>query len=710
MYRILSAFILITLFLESCKSQSKEKMMHYNYTNDLINETSPYLLQHAHNPVNWKAWNQEALDLAKSENKLLIISVGYASCHWCHVMEHESFENDSVAKIMNDNFISIKVDREERPDIDQVYMNAVQLMTGRGGWPLNCIALPDGRPIYGGTYFQKKQWISVLEQLSNLYKTKPEKIIEYAEKLTEGIRNSELITLNSNEAVFTTNEIDAAVKIWRNNMDYELGGNKIAPKFPMPTNYHFLLRYGFQAQDQKIQDYTNTTLTQMAYGGMYDQVGGGFARYSVDEKWHVPHFEKMLYDNGQLVSLYADAYLATKNELYKETVVETLTFIERELMNDGGYFYSSLDADSNTSEGETEEGAFYVWTKKELEQIIGNEFAIFKDYYNVNDYGFWEKDNYVLIRNKSEEKIAKKHNLSINNLKEKVQNWKESLFIERSKRARPRLDDKTLTSWNALMLKGYVDAYRVFERQHYLDVALKNAYFLVTNQLKESGRLNHNYKNGKSTINGYLEDYATLIDALISLYEVTLDEQWLNISKQLTDYVFVHFYDDESGMFFFTSDEDKNLIARKMEISDNVIPASNSIIASTLAKLSHYYSNSDYLKTSKQMLNNVKVNINSYPSGYANWLQLMSDFSNDYYEIAVSGTDAIAKLKEINQSYIPNKLIAGALGESDVPLMKGRYNENETLIYVCVDGFCKLPEKEVGKALKQLNKYFSNSL
>lgn len=693
--------------MSSCKNQTKETMEQHKYTNDLINETSPYLLQHAHNPVDWKPWNQETLDLAKKENKLIIISVGYSACHWCHVMEHESFENDSVAKIMNEHFISIKVDREERPDVDQVYMSAVQLMTGSGGWPLNCITLPDGRPIYGGTYFPKDSWISLLNQLADLYKNNPEKAIEYAEKLTEGVQNSELVTINTDEAVFTTDEIDEAIKSWKKNIDYKLGGNNRAPKFPMPTNYHFLLRYGFQAQDEKIVEFTNTTLTQMAYGGMYDQIGGGFSRYSVDAKWHVPHFEKMLYDNGQLVSLYSDAYLLTKNNLYKETVLETLEFIERELMNDQGGFYSSLDADSNTPEGELEEGAFYVWTKSHLEKLIGSDFDIFKDYYNINSYGHWEHDNYVLIRNKSDKEIAEKHDLTIIQLKKKVQNWKSILLLERSKRERPRLDDKILTSWNALMLKGYADAYRVFNNKHYLDIALKNAHFLNTYLLRSDGGLNRNYKNGESNINGYLEDYATLIDAFISLYEVTLDEQWLRTSKQLTDYTFDHFYDDASGMFFFTSDEDESLIARKMEISDNVIPASNSIMARNLAKLSHYYSNAHYLKTSKQMLNNVKDDINKYPSGYSNWLQLMSDFSSNYYEIAISGADAITKLKEINQTYIPNKLIAGAVGESNLPLMEGRFNDDETFIYICVDGACKLPETEVEKALDQLNTYFS---
>ncbi|MFK5879671.1 MAG: thioredoxin domain-containing protein [Flavobacteriaceae bacterium] len=682
-------------------------MTEHKYTNDLINETSPYLLQHAHNPVNWKAWNKETLDLAKKEDKLIIISVGYAACHWCHVMEHESFENDSVAKIMNDNFISIKIDREERPDIDQVYMDAIQMMNGSGGWPLNCIALPDGRPIFGGTYFPKDQWVNLLNQLSDLYQNDPEKAIKFAENVANGLKERALITVNTNEAVFTKNDIDIAVDAWEDKMDKKLGGARSERnKFPLPNNFQFLLRYGFQDQNEKILNYTNTTLTQMAYGGIYDQVGGGFARYSTDKKWHVPHFEKMLYDNGQLVSLYADAYLTTKNELYKETVFETLEFIERELMNDEGAFYSSLDADSTNAEGELEEGAFYVWTKKELKDIIGSDYELFTDYYNVNSYGHWEKENYVLIRNTSDEDFVKKHDLSISYLKKKVKTWKKVLLKERAKKERPRLDDKTLTSWNGLMLKGYVDAYRVFNNPHYLEIALKNAHFIINKQLRGDGGLNHNYKNGISNINAHLEDYAAVIDAFIALYEVTLDEQWLYTAKQLTDYTFDHFFDDTSKLFFFTSDEDESLITRNIELNDNVIPASNSMMARNLAKLSHSFSNAYYLKTSKQMLNNVKESIVNYPAGYSNWLQLMSDFSSNYYEVAISGTDAILKLKEINQTYIPNKLIAGATKESQLPLMQDRFNEDETFIYICVDGACQLPVTDVEKALNQINKFF----
>ncbi|WP_245856940.1 thioredoxin domain-containing protein [Lutibacter flavus] len=677
-------------------------MANHKFTNSLINETSPYLLQHAHNPVDWYAWNDEALELAKKENKLLLISIGYSSCHWCHVMEHESFENDSVAAIMNKNFINIKVDREERPDIDQVYMNAVQLMTGRGGWPLNCIALPDGRPVWGGTYFPKENWISALEQLSTMYKEKPEDVISYAEKLTEGIKNSDLVPLNVNPKEFTKENLKLAVEEWNQYMDFDLGGRKGAPKFPMPNNYSFLLRYAIQAKDSNILDYVNTSLTKMAFGGINDQIGGGFSRYSVDNKWHVPHFEKMLYDNGQLVSLYSEGYQATKNELYKKTVFETLEFIDRELTAKEGAFYSSLDADSKNAEGKLEEGAFYVWTQEELKVILGADFELFSGYFNVNHYGYWEHDNYVLIRKNEDAEVVKKHSISVDDLNSKVKNWQKILLKERDKKDRPRLDDKSLTSWNALMLKGYIDAYKVFNEPHFLDVAIKNATFIYTKQLQENGNLNHSYKNGKSTINGYLEDYATVIEAYISLYEVTFNELWLNTAKKLTDYSFDHFYDPERAMFYFTSDEDTNLITRKMEIEDNVIPASNSIMARNLFKLSHYYSNSYYLKTSKQMLHNVQEKAELYGSGYSNWLQLMCDFSRDFYEIAISGPNAKGKLLEINQKYIPNKLIAGSTKKSTIPLMEGRFRRDETLIFICVDGACQLPEDEVKNALNQL--------
>lgn len=676
--------------------------MTHEYTNKLINETSPYLLQHAHNPVDWNAWNEETLALAKQENKLIIISVGYAACHWCHVMEHESFEDVEVAETMNEHYVSIKVDREERPDIDQVYMDAVQLMTGSGGWPMNVVALPDGRPIWGGTYFKKKQWISALEQISKLYNSNPEKLIEYAENLENGMKSLNIVNNNNEEAAFSTDFISKTIDNWSTQFDHDKGGLSRAPKFMMPNNYHFLLRYAYQIEDKNLQDYINLTLTKMAYGGVFDQIGGGFSRYSVDDKWHVPHFEKMLYDNGQLVSLYADAYLITKNELYKDVIIESLKFVERELTGNEGNFYSSLDADSNNREGTLEEGAYYVWQKDELKTPLKDDFELFSDYYNINSYGFWEHDNYVLIRKDSDALIRKKYNLSSEMLSIKKQSWKKSLLKERNKRERPRLDDKTLTSWNALMLKGYLDAYRVLGDTSYLNTALKNAEFIIKTQTRENGGLNHNYKNGKSTINGFLEDYATTIDAFIALYEQTLDMKWLLTARDLTNYTFDHFYDEQSNLFFFTSTLDRNLISRSIEYRDNVIPASNSIMAKNLFKLSHYFDTAHFSSTATTMLNNVKPEIQEYGSGYSNWLDLMLHFTEPFYEIAILGPGAFQMIKELNQTYIPNKIIAGSLKNETLPLLENRFVENKSLIYVCENKACKLPVSTIIEAIGQL--------
>ena len=701
--RILYLLLIVAFLFTSCNTKNNNKENH-KFTNDLINETSPYLLQHAHNPVDWKAWNKETLDRAKAENKLIIISVGYSACHWCHVMEQESFENEAVAKLMNDNFISIKVDREERPDIDQIYMNAVQLMTGKGGWPLNCIALPDGRPIFGGTYFTKEEWIKALTQLSNLYKENPKKASEYADKLVDGIQKSQLVTVNNNEINFNKSEVSNAVKLWQEHLDYKEGGLVGDNKFPMPGSLRFLLRYSIQNNDKSIQKYLQTTLTKMANGGIYDHIGGGFSRYSIDLKWHIPHFEKMLYDNAQLVSLYSDAYLVTKDELYKNTVYETLNFIEKELMASNGAFYSSLDADSKNNEKKLEEGAYYVWKKEELQTLLKSDYSLFQEYFNINQKGLWENKKYVLFKNQADKEFALKNKLSQKELETKVKNWKLILLTARNKRPRPHLDNKTLTSWNALMLKGYVDAYRAFKNPHHKEIALKNASFILNNQLQKDGSLSHSYKDGKSSIVGFSEDYATVADAFIALYQITLDEKWLNTAKSLTDYTMSHFWDKKSNMFFFTSNASANLIARKMEIADNVIPGSNSIIAHNLFLLSHYYSNGTYSKTAQKMLNNVKNDALDSPTEYYNWLNLMMNYSDNYFEVAISGKDAVAKTSQLQSFYLPNILIAGAAKESKLPILENRFVDNETYIYVCVDKACKMPETDVFIAVSKIRK------
>jgi uncharacterized protein YyaL (SSP411 family) len=609
-----------------------------------------------------------------------------------------------VAQLMNDNFISIKVDREERPDVDQVYMSAVQLMTGSGGWPLNCITLPDGRPVFGGTYFTKAQWTKILEDISTVYKNDPDKVIGYAEKLTEGVQNSGLITINKESPQFNPDALENLVSLWEASLDFQRGGQKRAPKFPMPSNLIFLLRYSFQYEDKELQEFVLNTLDKMANGGIYDQIGGGFARYSVDDRWHVPHFEKMLYDNAQLVSLYANAYQLTQKESYKAVIIETLDFVDRELTQEEGAFYSSLDADSKTKDGELEEGAFYVWTKEELQTELESDFEMFKAYYNINATGKWEKNNYILYKTKTNSEFLKTYSISEEDLNTKILDWKTKLFKVRSKRHRPRTDDKVLTSWNALMLKSYVDAYRVLGDKKYLDKAIKNAEFIKEKQINEDGSLFHNYKNGKSSITGFSEDYAQTISAYISLYQVTLNEKWLHTANTLMKYNIAHFLDNESGMFYFTSDAETNLITRKIEVLDNVIPSSNSVLAESLFKLSHYYSNNEHKDMAKQMLSNMNNQFEKAPSGYSNWLSLYLNYSNPYYEVAISGTDALEKLSEVNRYYLPNILIAGATTESKLPIMDSRFIEDDTYIYVCVNGACKLPVDSTKEAVGQLLK------
>ncbi|WP_157624332.1 thioredoxin domain-containing protein, partial [Sunxiuqinia dokdonensis] len=438
----------------------------HQYTNELIYETSPYLLQHAHNPVNWMPWGDKALSQARRENKLLLISIGYAACHWCHVMEHESFEDPEVARVMNQHFVCIKVDREERPDVDQIYMSAVQLMTQRGGWPLNAIALPDGRPIWGGTYFQKEVWINALEQIQAYHHQNPERTLEYAERLSEGIRESNLVPISKNSQLVELDQLKEAVQRWKPNFDRQEGGSQGAPKFMMPNNLQFLLRWAHQANDLETQDHVENTLDKMAMGGIYDQLGGGFARYSTDTQWKVPHFEKMLYDNAQLLSVYAQAFQKTQKPLYHEVVEQTIEFLKRELLSPENGFYSSLDADS-----EGEEGKFYVWQKSELQDLLGDDFPLFSDYYQVNETGYWEEGNYILLRKQVDETFAKKHELSLEELKQKISKWHKILLPAREQRIRPGLDDKILTSWNALAISGLVDAYQAFGNAEYLELA-----------------------------------------------------------------------------------------------------------------------------------------------------------------------------------------------------------------------------------------------
>ncbi|MCD6018709.1 MAG: thioredoxin [Bacteroidetes bacterium] len=665
--------------------------------NNLIKESSPYLLQHANNPVNWYAWNDETLELAKKENKLILISIGYSACHWCHVMEHESFEDEKVAEIMNKHFINIKVDREERPDIDMVYMGAVQLMTGQGGWPLNCFALPDGRPIYGGTYFPKQQWVNVLDNLADLYKKDPDKVYEYAVHLTNGLEQLEIPKANAEEP-FTADTLYKSVNKWRQAFDITMGGPNKAPKFPLPNNYLFLLHYSFYENDLNLKKQIDLTLTKMAWGGIYDHLDGGFARYSTDMLWKVPHFEKMLYDNAQLISLYTQAYKQTQNELYKKVVYETIHFVERELMNSEFGFYSALDADS-----EGIEGKYYVWQKDELQHLLGTDFEIFSDYYCVNDVGYWEDENYILMRDTDDSVIAFKHGLMVHELQFKIDACKKTLLNVRDQRIRPGLDNKVLASWNGLMCKALTEAYLVFDDEKFKDLALGNAEFLLTNYCRENGKILR-VVNEKTSISGFLEDYAFVIDAFIGVYTITATESWLYKAKELADYTLQNFYDETQHTFFFTDASEEKLVVRRAEWSDNVIPASSSQMAINLRILSIYFDQSEFRKIAEKLLGSVIQEIESYGPGYSNWAILLLQFLKPQTEVVIVGKTVNEKMQKLYKQTPPNVIFALSEKESELPLLKNRLVEGKTTFYVCKNNSCLLPTESEEEALSQIEK------
>ena len=668
--------------------------------NHLSHASSPYLRQHADNPVQWYEWGTEALEKAKAENKPLLISIGYAACHWCHVMERESFMDTAVASFMNEHFVSIKIDREERPDIDQIYMNAVQLITGSGGWPLNAFALPDGKPFYGSTYVTQEQWMKMMQQIISIYKEQPDKVLAQAEALTQGIRSQEMIDVPADTtAILQKENYDDLFDHWQEYIDYKLGGYSHIPKFPLPAGWEFLLQYHYLTGNTQALEAVTTTLDAIAQGGIYDQIGGGFARYATDKYWRVPHFEKMLYDNGQLVSLYAHAYQLTKNSQYAEVVQETLSFIEREMTNPEGGFYSSLNADS-----EGEEGTFYVWTKAEIEEVLGDEekASLISDYFQVTTSGNWEEGKNILYRKQKQEEFAQKYKLTAEAWEKQLHETKTRLFTHRNKRIRPTTDDKILTSWNALMLKGYVDAYLAFAEDRYLQAALKNAQFLEKHMIEENGHLWRNYKDGKVSIDAFLDDYALLAEAYIQLYQATFDIHWLELARRLTDFAIAHFRDETSGMFFYVSDQAEDLIVRKMELADNVIPSSNSIIAHVLYKLGEYFYHPRYLDMARTMVYQVEKDVAKGGPYYANWARLMGWLTHAPYEVAVMGEGAIEISRALQQYYLPTAFFMGGEKEN-LPLLENKLRESNTLIYVCQNKVCKFPVPDIEQALVQMS-------
>ncbi len=658
--------------------------------NRLAKESSPYLLQHANNPVDWYPWGPEALAKAQSENKLLIISIGYSACHWCHVMEHESFEDQEVARLMNERFVCIKVDREERPDVDKVYMDAVQLMTGRGGWPLNTIALPDGSPVHGGTYFRKDQWMDFLGQVDELWRQQPGTAREYAEHLVEAMQKLQ-VEISPDLSPLRVEELHEMADLWKDQMDFKWGGRKVkSNKFPLPQNLITLLRTGHLLGNDELLAAVEVTLEKMAYGGIYDHIGGGFSRYSVDEFWKVPHFEKMLYDNGQLISLYAEAFQESNRERHREVVVQTLAFVKRELTSPEGGFYAALDADS-----EGKEGKFYTWEYEEIEAVLGAEAKLFSDYYQVHPFGNWEGSNILFVL-EEEEEFAERWNLSVEEFRQKMATGRQRLLEARAGRVRPGLDDKILCGWNALMMKGYLDAYRVLGEADYLHTALRNAHF-IREHLSDGARLYRNFKNGKASISAFLDDYAYLMDAYLSLYQLTFDQQWLDQAVAHMDYVQEQFFDRDTGLFFYTPTEGEQLVNRKIETQDDVTPSSNAMMSLLLHSMGLLLGRQDWLDQSGRMLRGMRKDLLAHPAWHALWGQRMLREVFPHYEVVVMGPKALEVRMSFEQEYGMNRIFAGGMAES-LPILQGRAT-SDTTIYVCEGSVCQLPVKTLEEAL-----------
>ncbi len=683
--------------------------------NKLINETSPYLLQHAYNPVNWYAWKPEAFERAKAENKPILVSIGYSTCHWCHVMERESFENEETAAMMNAHFINIKVDREERPDVDQIYMEACQIISGGGGWPLNCFLTPDGRPYFAGTYYPPQEahgrpsWRQVLHNMSNAFQNKHDIVEQQANQMMEIIKNSDknyikspianhLSPINTEGGAFTQDLLDNIFYSLRQRFDSVEGGFGGAPKFPGTMCIQYLLEYYFYTKNSEALAHAELSLTKMIQGGIYDQIGGGFARYATDREWLIPHFEKMLYDNALLINELCDAYKITKKDIYRETIEETLAFIEREMLHTEGGFYSAYDADS-----EGVEGKFYVWDKSEIEAILGEDAPLFCVFYDVTEEGNWEEKN-ILWRPKSYEEFADWKKLDIHFLKKKIKESSYKLFKIRDLRIKPGLDDKILLSWNAMMISAYARAYEALGNAHYLAIAVENLDFILKNFKKDNDKgLYHTYKNGIKQYDAFLEDYALLIEALTDVYSISFNQKYLYLASEYTDYVIEHFFDKEDNLFYFTSESQKDIPLRKKDLYDNATPSANSTMAKNLMRLGIIFDNEMYKTLSMNMLRSVLEVIERYPSSFAKWASVVLSAVKPPYEIAIVGKYAFEKAREVNSLFLPNKIVMASVEEDEkLPLLRGRQEENHTYIYVCQNYTCQLPVETVEEMKKMV--------
>jgi hypothetical protein len=675
------------------------------HTNRLINETSPYLLQHAHNPVDWYAWGNEAFERAKAEDKPVLVSIGYSACHWCHVMEHESFEDEATARIMNENFVNIKVDMEERPDVDQIYMTFVQLTTGRGGWPMNVFLTPGKLPFFGGTYFppvaryNMPSFSQVLISVAEAYRDKRDELLHSANDILGEMRRVGISEFHPGG--LSLEQLDNAFENMSRSFDATNGGFGGAPKFPPSMSLEFLLRYHFRTGNDQALEIVKRTCRKMANGGIYDQLGGGFHRYSVDAVWLVPHFEKMLYDNAQLIRVYLHLYQITNDEFYKRVAVETLEYIKREMLDESDGFYSTQDADS-----EGVEGKFFVWTPEEIIRILGEEDApIFNFYYDVSEEGNFEEKNILNVRYAPAE-AAQALKIDEKRLNEVLERGKRLLFAEREKRVKPFRDEKVLTAWNGLMLVAFAEASAVLDDPGYLEIAKKNAEFLI-GQMQHDGRLLRTWKNGTAKLNAYLEDYANFADGLIELYQVSGETKYLLEAKRLADLIITEFWDEENGGFFFTASDHEELILRNKDYYDNATPSGNSVAADVLLRLSKFFSEEKYERFAGTVLRLVATQIQRYPQGFGRALSVLEFYLGEAKEIVIIGGRDSDLAKLTGQTYMPNAIVVLSdhpdVGAASIPLLSERAMINgKPTAYVCENFVCRRPVTTAEELRSQL--------
>jgi hypothetical protein len=677
------------------------------YTNRLINETSPYLLQHAHNPVAWYPWGPEALDTAKAENKPILLSIGYSACHWCHVMEHESFENEQIAALMNEHFISIKVDREERPDLDHIYQNVVQMLTGQGGWPLTMFLTPEQEPFYGGTYFPpddrygRPGFVRILRGVAEAYHNRRHEVSKSIEQIRDALQK--VSTFEESPGALTPLVLENAARALANNVDMVHGGFGTQPKFPNPSSVEFLLRFWRATGNENFLNMVKLTLQKMAHGGIYDQLGGGFHRYSVDSHWLVPHFEKMLYDNAQLLPLYLKLYQITQEPFYARVARQTLAYLQREMRHPAGGFYATQDADS-----EGEEGKFFVWTKADIDAQLGEQARLCSRYYDVTENGNWEHGNNILHLTISLEQLAKMFDQDLATVTANIEAAKDRLFAVREQRLKPFRDEKILTSWNGLMVSGLICAATVLEDQEALQAARQTLAFIEQHLLRD-GLLLSVYKDGQAKFNGYLDDYAFLSKALLDMFEATFEQHYYTLAEQLTDTMLEEFWDETQGGFFFTGKSHEALISRTKSVFDQAIPSGASVATETLLRLYHYTGREDYLQRAEQVFRLFRRHMEQQPFGCGGLLNAVDFYLHKPQELVLVGNpnapDAQALLRTIYGHYLPNKTLVRLDPQHveerlrTLPLLRdllaGKTQVNgKATVYVCHNFTCSLPVTE----------------